>query len=92
MYFPICSHRDYTPKKLGSALLPRDHWIWEGGGAVGGELRSQAEHDWRCVTVNASEAYVLLRTMLEVQGADLAMLGPGDEKGWGWRDRLEQLL
>lgn len=44
------------------------------------------------MTANASEAYALLRTTLEVQGADLAILGPGDEEGWGWQDRPERLL
>lgn len=72
--------------------MPWDRWIQEGGGAAGAGLRSQAEHDWSCMTANASEAYALLRTTLEVQGADLAILGPGDEEGWGWQDRPERLL
>lgn len=87
------------PVPAGGCVLPSwawDRWVCGDGIAAGGRLRSQARHDWRCMAVKASEAYVLLRAKLEVWGTDPAPssgLGMrkagGAETGWsccsGWR-------
>lgn len=56
-----CFRGDCAPKRPGP-----DPLLWEVGGAARQEFRSQA-HDWRCLAVKVSEAYILPRAMLKVQ-------------------------